>query len=150
MSQAGPSGQWLRRAAWKSAPDSCGGLEYRQVQAPAGRPGRAGQERRPRMGELCRRPRDRRARVRELPKPSLPARIKTPHQDALLGMKAVFSLVEDHRLRSVDDLVSDLIAPMGGQAMHEYGLGFCFFHQPGVDLVRLEQIVPPLAATVSH
>src|SRR5215470_1841547 len=65
-------------------------------------------------------------------------------------MKAILSLVEDHGLRPVDDFVGHFLSPMGREAMHEYGLGFCSFHQPGVDLVRLKYVVPALAATVSH
>src|ERR1700730_10594565 len=65
-------------------------------------------------------------------------------------MKAVFSLVEYHRLRPVDNIVGDFVAPMGRQAMHEYGPGLCFFHQAGVDLVGLEQIVPALSAAIPH
>src|SRR6266436_6393591 len=65
-------------------------------------------------------------------------------------MKAIFGLVEDHRLRPIDDFVGDFLAAMGREAMHENGLGFCSSHQPGVDLVWLEEVVPALAAAVSH
>ena len=44
---------------------------------------------------------------------------EAPGEDALLRMQPVLGLVEDDRLRAVDDLVRDLLAAMGRQAMHE-------------------------------
>ena len=65
-------------------------------------------------------------------------------------MKAIFGLVKDYRLRPVDNIIGDFFAPMGRKAMQEYGLRLRVPHQPGVDLVRLEQVVPALPIAVSH
>lgn len=50
-------------------------------------------------------------------------RVKTPGQNALLRVQAVFGLVKHDRLRAVDHLVGDLLAAMGGQAVHEQRVG---------------------------
>src|SRR5262249_29681925 len=128
----------LRQAAWKSAPDRRGGSEYRRAPAPAGPPGRAGQVLRLRTEELYRRPRGRRAHAKDPPRALRPARIETPSQDAFLSIEAILGSVEIHRLRPIDDFVGDFFAPMGREAMHENGLGFCSFHEPGIDLVGLK------------
>src|SRR6267378_2361443 len=44
-------------------------------------------------------------------------RVEAPRQNALLRVQAIFGLVEHHRLRTIDHLVGDLLAAMGGQAM---------------------------------
>src|SRR3954454_1656698 len=44
-----------------------------------------------------------------------------PEQHALLRMQAVFRLVEDHALRTVDHLGRDFLAAMGRQAVLEDG-----------------------------
>src|SRR5215510_6138172 len=44
---------------------------------------------------------------------------EAPGQDALLGMQPVLRLVEYHRLRAIDHVVRDLLAAVGGQAVHE-------------------------------
>src|SRR6185503_6716555 len=75
---------------------------------------------------------------------------ETPGQYALLGMQSVLGLVEYDRLRTVDDLVRDLVATVRRQAMHEDRVGPGVLHQPGIDLIGLEQIVAPLAVAVSH
>ena len=49
-------------------------------------------------------------------------RSQAPGENALLRVEAVLGLVEDHRLRTVHDLVRHLLAAMGGQAMHEDGI----------------------------
>ena len=43
-------------------------------------------------------------------------------------MQAVLGFVEDDRLRAVDDVVGDLLAAVGGKAVHEYGVGLGLFH----------------------
>jgi hypothetical protein len=48
---------------------------------------------------------------------------EAPAHDRLLRMQAVFGLVEDHRMRAVHHLGGDLLAAMGGQAMHEQRVG---------------------------
>src|SRR5262245_26433234 len=75
---------------------------------------------------------------------------EAPSQDALLGVQAVFRLVEYYRLRAVDHIVRDLLTAMGGQAVHEDGIRLSARHQPGIDLVALEQIVPTVAVAVAH
>ena len=40
---------------------------------------------------------------------------QAPGQNALLRVQAVLRLIENHRLRPVDDLVCDFIAPMRGR-----------------------------------
>ena len=45
-----------------------------------------------------------------------------PDHDRLLHVQPVLRLVEHHRLRPVDDLVGDLLAAVGGQAVHEEGV----------------------------
>src|ERR1700730_15986408 len=72
-------------------------------------------------------------------------RLKTPRQNALLRVQAIFGLVEHHRLRAVDHLVGDFVAAMGGKAMHEQRVGLRQRHQLGIDLIWLEQIVEMLA-----
>src|SRR5215218_6814092 len=66
---------------------------------------------------------------------------EAPGEDALLGVQPVLGLVEHDRARAVHDLVGDLLAAMRRQAMHEDRLLAGGAHQPGVDLVGLEQIV---------
>ncbi len=43
--------------------------------------------------------------------------------DGFLGVQAVFGLVEDDRLRAVEDGVGDLGVAVGGEAVHEDGVG---------------------------
>jgi len=50
-------------------------------------------------------------------------RVEAPGQNALLRVQAVFGLVEHHRLRAVDHFIGDLLAAMGGQAVHEQRIG---------------------------
>src|SRR6266699_523835 len=89
-------------------------------------------------------------RAREWRSGSWCGRFQAPGEDALLGVKSVFRLVEHHGLRPVDHLVGDLMAAMRREAMHEHGVGFRSRQQPPVDLIRLEQIVPALAILVPH
>src|SRR3990170_4584889 len=42
-------------------------------------------------------------------------------QDGLLSVEAVLRLVEDYRPRPLEDLVHDLLAPVGGQVVHADG-----------------------------
>ena len=44
-------------------------------------------------------------------------------QERLRGVHAVLGLVEDDGLRPVDDVGGDLLAAVGGQAVHEHGVG---------------------------
>ncbi len=76
--------------------------------------------------------------------------MQAPGENALLGVQAVLRLVEHHRLRPVDDLVGHLLAPVGGQAVHEQRVGLGAGHQPVIDLVGLQQVVPARAVAVAH
>jgi len=49
--------------------------------------------------------------------------------DGLLGVEAVFGLVEDYGLWTVEDGVGDFGAAVGGKAVHEGGGGLCEGHQ---------------------
>ncbi len=53
-------------------------------------------------------------------------------------MHAVFGLVEDDRLRAVEDCVGDFGVAMGGEAVHEDCIGLGVGHEGFVDLVGLE------------
>ena len=44
---------------------------------------------------------------------------ETPSQNSLLCVQTVFRFVQNHRLGAVNDLVSDLVTTVSGQAMHE-------------------------------
>src|SRR3954452_18698099 len=75
---------------------------------------------------------------------------EAPGEDALLGVQPVLGLVEHDRARAVHDLVGDLLAAMRRQAMHEDRLLAGGVHQPGVDLVGLEQVVTSALVLVAH
>src|SRR6185312_9889953 len=70
---------------------------------------------------------------------------QAPGQDALLRMQAVLGLVPHRRLRAVDDAGGHLLAAMGRQAVHEYGVGLGHRHHPLVDAVAGEQVVMEVA-----
>src|SRR6202008_4164060 len=72
---------------------------------------------------------------------ALPHGVKAPGQNALLRVQAIFGLIEHHRLRPVDHLVGDLLAAMGGQAMHEDRVGLGLSREPRIDLIALEPVV---------
>ena len=52
-----------------------------------------------------------------------------------MGVHAIGRLLDDDALRSVDDLVGDLLSASGGQAVHEQGILIGVRHQAGVYLV---------------
>ncbi len=58
--------------------------------------------------------------------------------DGLLGVHAVFGLVEDDGLRAVEDGIGDFGVAVRGQAVHEDGIGLRVGHQLFVDLEGLE------------
>jgi hypothetical protein len=66
------------------------------------------------------------------------AAAEEPHQDSFLNVEAILGLVEDYRVRGVDDFVGDFPAAMSWQTVHEQGMGRGFSHEFGVDLVRGE------------
>src|SRR5215472_15835351 len=66
---------------------------------------------------------------------------QAPGQYALLRMQSVFGLVENHRMRTIHNLIGNFLAAMRRQAMHKNGVGLCARHQPAVDLITLKQIV---------
>src|SRR4051794_41703794 len=74
-----------------------------------------------------------------------PRLTQAPGENALLHMQPVFRLVPDDRLRAVDDSCRHLIAALGWEAMHEYGLRLGFCHQPLIHAVRGEQVVAVVA-----
>ena len=53
-------------------------------------------------------------------------------------MQTILCLVENHRIRSVHDLIGDFLATMGGQAMHEERVICRQVHELGIDLEALE------------
>ena len=75
--------------------------------------------------------------------------VQAPGEQTLLGMQAIFRLVEHHRLRSVDHLVGNLLAAMRRQAVHEQCVRLGLRHQAGIDLVALEHVVAVLAVAVA-
>src|SRR5579859_6993109 len=58
-----------------------------------------------------------------------------PQQQRFLRVQAIFSLVVDDRRMPVHDVVGNLLAAMGGQAMHGHRAWRGVRHQLGVDLV---------------
>ena len=77
-------------------------------------------------------------------------RSEAPGEDAFLRVQPVLGLVEHDRLRTVDHLVGDLLAAMGGQAMHEDRVLGGVAHQLGVDLIGREQVVAAAGVLVAH
>src|ERR1700722_5907061 len=63
---------------------------------------------------------------------------KQSEEDGLLRVQALFGLVEDDRLRSVEHRVGDLGVAMRGQAVHENSMRLRVGHEGFVDLVGLE------------
>src|SRR6266581_2150850 len=63
----------------------------------------------------------------------------------LLGVQPVFGLVEDDRLRSVDDGVGDLFAPVRGQAVHEDRGPVGEAQERRTHLIAAEGLEPPFA-----
>ena len=59
-------------------------------------------------------------------------------------MQPVFRLVKHDGLRPVDHVGGHLFAAVGGEAVHEYGVGLGFFQKPGIHLIALQEIVPAL------
>src|ERR1700733_11798743 len=59
-------------------------------------------------------------------------------EDGLLGVHAVFGLVEDDGLRAVEDRVGDFGVAMRGEAVHEDGVRLGVGHEGFVDLIGLE------------
>src|SRR5690349_18915919 len=63
-------------------------------------------------------------------------------QNCFLRVQAIFRLLVHHRVGGIDDLVGDLVAAMGRQAMHEDGVEFGAAEQVGIHLVRQENLAP--------
>src|SRR5690554_354153 len=63
------------------------------------------------------------------------AALKERRKNCLLGVESVFCLIEDPALMAFDDLVCNLFASMGREAVQEDCLGVCKFHQLFVYLV---------------
>src|SRR5580700_3262264 len=59
-------------------------------------------------------------------------------EQGLLSVHAIFGLVEDDGLRSVEDGVGDFGIAMCGEAVHEDGVGLSVRHHCFVDLIWLE------------
>src|SRR5881409_2856780 len=59
--------------------------------------------------------------------------------DRLLGVETVLRLVEGDRVRAVEHRVGDLLAAMGGQAVHDQHRGLREAHDRLVDLVAAER-----------
>src|SRR5215471_13811883 len=65
--------------------------------------------------------------------------------DALLGVEPVLRLVEDQAPRPVEHGVGDLLAAMGGEAVHDEGRRRGQAEQPLVELIPLKRLEPLLA-----
>ena len=65
--------------------------------------------------------------------------------DALLSVQPILRLVEDHAPRPVQHRIRDLLAPVGGQAVHDERPGGREAQQRLVELVALEGLEPLLA-----
>src|SRR5438876_2433037 len=63
--------------------------------------------------------------------------------DRLLGVEPALRLVEGDRVRAVEHRVGDLLAPMGGQAVHDQHRGLREAHDRLVDLVAAERLLTP-------
>src|SRR5665213_2748130 len=63
---------------------------------------------------------------------------QAPGKDALLRVQAVLGLLPHRRARPVDDLGGDFLVAMGGQAMHEDGVGLRLGHQRRIDAIGPE------------
>src|SRR5713226_7639226 len=72
------------------------------------------------------------------------ASLEQSMQDGFLHVHAVFGLIEDDRLRTVEDFRSDFQAAVRRKAVHEYGVRRGERHQFGVHLIRLEHGVAHL------
>src|SRR5947208_3083896 len=83
-------------------------------------------------------------------RPIWSCRGEAPGEDAFLGVQPVLRLVEDDRLRAVNDLRLDLLAAMGRHAMHEDGVGFGGRHQPGRNPEGRQYVVTPGCLAVAH
>src|SRR3546814_1842675 len=75
---------------------------------------------------------------------------KTPGENALLRVQTVLGLVPHHRLRPVDDRGGHLVAAVRRQAVHEDRLRLGQRHNPVVNLVGAQQVVPTLAVVLPH
>ena len=67
-----------------------------------------------------------------------PGPFQQERQDGLLGVATVLGLVPDHRARTLEHRVADLLAAVGGQAVQEQRLGVGVAQQRLVDLERRE------------
>ena len=65
-------------------------------------------------------------------------------------MEAIFSLIENNRLRTIKNLIGYLFASVGGQAMHEKRIRFGVLHQLAIDLIRPEYVVAASAMLLIH
>src|SRR5713101_180845 len=72
------------------------------------------------------------------------ASLEQSMQDGFLHVHAVFGLIEDDRLRTVEDFRGDFQAAVRRKTVHEYGVRRGERHQLGVDLIRLEHGVSHL------
>ena len=50
--------------------------------------------------------------------------LQKPNKNGLLHMQPIFSLIEDHGVRAIQDSGRDFLPTMGRQAMHDDGIGF--------------------------
>ena len=63
---------------------------------------------------------------------------KQHQQQSLLRVHAILRLVEDHRLRAIEDRVRYLCIAMRGKAVHEDSVLLCMRHKTLIHLVWLE------------
>ena len=70
------------------------------------------------------------------------------HQ-GFLGMQAIFRLVPDDRVGRIHQFRTDLLPPVGRQAVHVQGIPAGVAHQFGIHLVGGEQLRPLLDAGIA-
>src|SRR4051812_21993538 len=75
---------------------------------------------------------------------------ETPGKNPFLRVQTVLGLVEDDGKRTVDDVVRHFLAPVCGQAMHEYRVPARSCHKPLIDLIWHQQVVAMRLLLVSH
>ena len=67
------------------------------------------------------------------------------YENCLLRVQAIFSLLEDNRVRAIGHIIGNLIAAMRGQAMHDDHVVFGSAYKLRVDLKGAQQLYAPIS-----